>query len=245
MAVPQRESLKAVGLRKKFGRREVVRGVDLEAFSGEVVGLLGPNGAGKTTTFSMLAGFIRPAKGEIHLNENRLTKLPAYKRARNGLVYLPQEPSVFQKLTVEDNVRAIVETLSLTKEDQDSLVQKRLKDLNLEHLSSQKAYTLSGGERRRLEITRALSLSPKFLLLDEPFSGVDPISVNEVTSIILELKSQGIGIFLTDHNVRETLRAVDRAYLLYDGKVLAHGNANFLLSDPETRDKYLGSDFKI
>ncbi len=245
MAVPQRESLKAIGLRKKFGRREVVRGVDLEAFSGEVVGLLGPNGAGKTTTFSMLAGFIRPAKGEIHLNENRLTKLPAYKRARNGLVYLPQEPSVFQKLTVEDNVRAIVETLSLTKEDQDSLVQKRLKDLNLEHLSSQKAYTLSGGERRRLEITRALSLSPKFLLLDEPFSGVDPISVNEVTSIILELKSQGIGIFLTDHNVRETLRAVDRAYLLYDGKVLAHGNANFLLSDPETRDKYLGSDFKI
>ena len=245
MAVPQRESLKAIGLRKKFGRREVVRGVDLEAFSGEVVGLLGPNGAGKTTTFSMLAGFIRPAKGEIHLNENRLTKLPAYKRARNGLVYLPQEPSVFQKLTVEDNVRAIVETLSLTKEDQDSLVQKRLKDLNLEHLSSQKAYTLRGGERRRLEITRALSLSPKFLLLDEPFSGVDPISVNEVTSIILELKSQGIGIFLTDHNVRETLRAVDRAYLLYDGKVLAHGNANFLLSDPETRDKYLGSDFKI
>ena len=245
MAVPQRESLKAIGLRKKFGRREVVRGVDLEAFSGEVVGLLGPNGAGKTTTFSMLAGFIRPAKGEIHLNENRLTKLPAYKRARNGLVYLPQEPSVFQKLTVEDNVRAIVETLSLTKEDQDSLVQKRLKDLNLEHLSSQKAYTLSGGERRRLEITRALSLSPKFLLLDEPFSGVDPISVNEVTSIILELKSQGIGIFLTDHNVRETLRAVDRAYLLYDGKVLAHGNANFLLNDPETRDKYLGSDFKI
>ena len=177
MAVPQRESLKAIGLRKKFGRREVVRGVDLEAFSGEVVGLLGPNGAGKTTTFSMLAGFIRPEKGEIHLNENRLTKLPAYKRARNGLVYLPQEPSVFQKLTVEDNVRAIVETLSLTKEDQDSLVQKRLKDLNLEHLSSQKAYTLSGGERRRLEITRALSLSPKFLLLDEPFSGVDPISV--------------------------------------------------------------------
>ena len=245
MAVPQRESLKAIGLRKKFGRREVVRGVDLEAFSGEVVGLLGPNGAGKTTTFSLLAGFIRPAKGEIHLNENRLTKLPAYKRARNGLVYLPQEPSVFQKLTVEDNVRAIVETLSLTKEDQDSLVQKRLKDLNLEHLSSQKAYTLSGGERRRLEITRALSLSPKFLLLDEPFSGVDPISVNEVTSIILELKSQGIGIFLTDHNVRETLRAVDRAYLLYDGKVLAHGNANFLLNDPETRDKYLGSDFKI
>ena len=245
MAVPQREFLKAIGLRKKFGRREVVRGVDLEAFSGEVVGLLGPNGAGKTTTFSMLAGFIRPAKGEIHLNENRLTKLPAYKRARNGLVYLPQEPSVFQKLTVEDNVRAIVETLSLTKEDQDSLVQKRLKDLNLEHLSSQKAYTLSGGERRRLEITRALSLSPKFLLLDEPFSGVDPISVNEVTSIILELKSEGIGIFLTDHNVRETLRAVDRAYLLYDGKVLAHGNANFLLNDPETRDKYLGSDFKI
>jgi lipopolysaccharide export system ATP-binding protein len=236
--------LKAFDLRKKYSGREVVRGVDLDAYGGEVVGLLGPNGAGKTTTFSMLAGFLRPTKGKILLNDINLTKLPAYKRARNGLVYLPQEPSVFRKLTVEQNVRAIVETLSLTKKEQDILVDKRLAELNLEHLSKQKAYTLSGGERRRLEITRALALSPKFLLLDEPFSGVDPISVSEVTTIILDLKSKGIGIFLTDHNVRETLRAVDRAYLLYDGKVLAHGDADFLLSDPKTREKYLGLDFK-
>lgn len=237
-------SLKAFDLRKKFSGRDVVRGVDLDAYGGEVVGLLGPNGAGKTTTFSMLAGFLRPTYGKILLNGDNLTKLPAYKRARNGLVYLPQEPSVFRKLTVEQNVRAIVETLSLTKKEQDILVDKRLAELNLEHLSKQKAYTLSGGERRRLEITRALALSPKFLLLDEPFSGVDPISVSEVTTIILDLKSKGIGIFLTDHNVRETLRAVDRAYLLYDGKVLAHGDADFLLSDPKTREKYLGLDFK-
>jgi lipopolysaccharide export system ATP-binding protein len=239
------KSLKANGLRKKFGGREVVRGVDLEAFSGEVVGLLGPNGAGKTTTFSMLSGFIRPTKGKIKLDDVDLTKLPANKRARKGLVYLPQEPSVFRKLTVEQNIRAIVETLSLSRQEEDKLVSKRLSELKLEHLKSQKAYTLSGGERRRLEITRALSLSPQFLLLDEPFSGVDPISVNEVTNIILELKAQGIGIFLTDHNVRETLRAVDRAYLLYEGKVLAHGDADFLLSDSETREKYLGSDFKV
>lgn len=239
------KSLKANGLRKKFGVREVVRGVDLEAFSGEVVGLLGPNGAGKTTTFSMLSGFIRPTKGKIQLDDVDLTKLPANKRARKGLVYLPQEPSVFRKLTVEQNIRAIVETLSLSRQEEDQLVSKRLSELKLEHLKSQKAYTLSGGERRRLEITRALSLSPQFLLLDEPFSGVDPISVSEVTNIILELKAQGIGIFLTDHNVRETLRAVDRAYLLYDGKVLAHGDADFLLSDSETREKYLGSDFKV
>ena len=239
------KSLKANGLRKKFGGREVVRGVDLEAFSGEVVGLLGPNGAGKTTTFSMLSGFIRPTKGKIKLDDVDLTKLPENKRARKGLVYLPQEPSVFRKLTVEQNIRAIVETLSLSRQEEDKLVSKRLSELKLEHLKSQKAYTLSGGERRRLEITRALSLSPQFLLLDEPFSGVDPISVNEVTNIILELKAQGIGIFLTDHNVRETLRAVDRAYLLYDGKVLAHGDADFLLSDSETREKYLGSDFKV
>ena len=238
-------SLKAFGLRKRFGGRDGVRGVDLDAYGGEVVGLLGPNGAGKTTTFSMLAGFLKPTGGKILLNDNNLTKLPAYMRARNGLVYLPQEASIFRKLTVEQNIRAIVETLAIPKEDQDKLVEQRLSDLNLQHLSKQKAYTLSGGERRRLEITRALALSPKFLLLDEPFSGVDPISVNEVTKIILELKSQGIGIFLTDHNVRETLRAVDRAYLLYDGKVLAHGDADFLLSDPKTREKYLGSDFQV
>ena len=237
-------TLKVEGLRKKFGGKEVVRGVNLEAKGGEVVGLLGPNGAGKTTTFSMVAGFVRPDEGKLFLNDQDLTNLPAYKRARRGLVYLPQESSVFRKLTVEQNIRAIAETLPLSKGEQADLVEVRLKELNLTHLAKQKAFTLSGGERRRLEITRALTLSPKFLLLDEPFSGVDPISVSEVTQIIFELKKQGIGVFLTDHNVRETLRAVDRAYLLYDGSVLTHGDAEFLLSDPQAREKYLGTDFQ-
>jgi lipopolysaccharide export system ATP-binding protein len=192
----------------------------------------------------MVAGFVRPDEGKLFLNDQDLTKLPAYKRARRGLVYLPQESSVFRKLTVEQNIRAIAETLPLSKGEQANLVEVRLKELNLTHLAQQKAFTLSGGERRRLEITRALTLSPKFLLLDEPFSGVDPISVSEVTQIIFELKKQGIGVFLTDHNVRETLRAVDRAYLLHDGSVLTHGDAEFLLSDPQAREKYLGTDFQ-
>ena len=216
----------------------------MNASGGEVVGLLGPNGAGKTTTFSMIAGFVTPSAGRLLLNGIDLTSFPAYKRARRGLVYLPQEPSVFRKLTVEENIRAIAETLPISTQELDELVQTRLEELNLSDLAGQKASTLSGGERRRLEITRALVLSPKFLLLDEPFSGVDPISVSEVTKIILSLKSRGIGIFLTDHNVRETLRAVDRAYLLHDGRVLAHGDSSFLLSDPETREKYLGHDFQ-
>ena len=241
---PSPHHLSISGLRKRFGGKEVVRCVDMNANGGEVVGLLGPNGAGKTTTFSMVAGFLRPSAGKLLLDDLDLTKLPAYKRARKGLVYLPQEPSIFRKLSVEQNVRAIAETLPLSKSEQDELVFKRLDELNLSDLAKQKAYTLSGGERRRLEITRALVLSPKFLLLDEPFSGVDPISVSEVTKIILTLKKQGIGIFLTDHNVRETLRTVDRAYLLYDGRVLAHGDSSFLLSDPETREKYLGEDFE-
>ena len=216
----------------------------MNASGGEVVGLLGPNGAGKTTTFSMIAGFVTPSAGRLLLNGVDLTSFPAYKRARRGLVYLPQEPSVFRKLTVEENIRAIAETLPISTQELDELVQTRLEELNLSDLAGQKASTLSGGERRRLEITRALVLSPKFLLLDEPFSGVDPISVSEVTKIILSLKSRGIGIFLTDHNVRETLRVVDRAYLLHDGRVLAHGDSSFLLSDPETREKYLGHDFQ-
>ncbi len=236
--------LEISAFRKKYGKREVVRGVDMNASGGEVVGLLGPNGAGKTTTFSMIAGFVTPSAGRLLLNGIDLTSFPAYKRARRGLVYLPQEPSVFRKLTVEENIRAIAETLPISTQELDELVQTRLEELNLSELAAQKASTLSGGERRRLEITRALVLSPKFLLLDEPFSGVDPISVSEVTKIILSLKSRGIGIFLTDHNVRETLRAVDRAYLLHDGRVLAHGDSSFLLSDPETREKYLGHDFQ-
>jgi lipopolysaccharide export system ATP-binding protein len=236
--------LKTQELKKSYGNKEVVRGVSLEARGGEVVGLLGPNGAGKTTTFSMVAGFTSPSSGKVLLDDLELTGLPAYKRARNGLVYLPQDSSVFRKLTVEQNIRAVVETLDVSKVEEDKIVEQRLAELRLTELASQKAMTLSGGERRRLEITRALVLSPKFLMLDEPFSGVDPISVSEVVSIIASLRERGMGIFLTDHNVRETLRVVDRAYLLYEGNVLAHGDADFLLADPKTREKYLGQDFQ-
>ena len=237
-------TLRTVDLSKRYGSKEVVRGVSLEAKAGEIVGLLGPNGAGKTTTFSMVAGFTKPTGGTVFLGDDDLTRLPAFRRARSGLVYLPQDSSVFQKLTVDQNIRAIVETLGLSKSEEDKMVNERLAELRLTELAGQKAITLSGGERRRLEITRALVLKPKFLMLDEPFSGVDPISVSEVVSIIKDLSDRGMGIFLTDHNVRETLRVVDRAYLLYEGSILAHGDADFLLSDPDTREKYLGHDFE-
>jgi lipopolysaccharide export system ATP-binding protein len=236
--------LEALELSKIYGKKQVVKNVSLHAEGGEIVGLLGPNGAGKTTTFSMVTGFVSPTSGSITLDGEDFTKFPAYQRARRGLVYLPQESSIFRKLSVEDNIRAVVETLGLNRTEQEDLIEERLSELRLTNLAKQKAYTLSGGERRRLEITRALVLKPKFLLLDEPFSGVDPISVSEVTTIITELKAKGMGIFLTDHNVRETLRAVDRAYLLYEGSVLAHGSADFLLNDPDTREKYLGHDFQ-
>lgn len=236
--------LEASELSKIYGKKQVVKNVSLHAEGGEIVGLLGPNGAGKTTTFSMVTGFVSPTSGSITLDGEDFTKFPTYQRARRGLVYLPQESSIFRKLSVEDNIRAVVETLGLNKTDKEDLIEERLSELRLTSLAKQKAYTLSGGERRRLEITRALVLKPKFLLLDEPFSGVDPISVSEVTTIITELKAKGMGIFLTDHNVRETLRAVDRAYLLYEGSVLAHGSADFLLNDPDTREKYLGHDFQ-
>jgi len=237
--------LQAKNLEKRYGRRDVVRGVDLYANGGEVVGLLGPNGAGKTTTFSMIAGLVRPSGGSISLNGKDITKEPTHKRALLGIGYLPQEASTFRKLTVEQNVRAIAETLPLERKEIDDLVKERLAELKLEKLAHQKAYTLSGGERRRLEITRALVLSPKFLLLDEPFSGVDPISVSEVQKIIRTLRDKGIGIFLTDHNVRETLLSVDRAYLLHEGRVLASGDADTLLNDPKSRELYLGKDFKV
>ena len=243
MSEPSKNLLSVLELCKSYGRRQVVNSVNMEAKGGEVVGLLGPNGAGKTTTFSMVAGFTRPTSGSLKLNQKEISSLPAYKRARLGLVYLPQESSIIRKLSVEDNLKVIAETLGISATEQNELVQRRLEELNLNHLASQKAFTLSGGERRRLEITRALLIDPLFLLLDEPFGGVDPISVSEVMKIILSLKKKGIGIFITDHNVRETLRIVDRAYLLYDGKVLAHGDSSFLLNDPKTREKYLGHDF--
>jgi lipopolysaccharide export system ATP-binding protein len=242
--VVNKNELKAISLRKSFRKREVVRGFSMDVLGGEIVGLLGPNGAGKTTTFSMIAGFVRPSEGRMELNGKDITRLAPHLRAREGLVYLPQESSIFRKLTVEDNIRAIAQTLKISRKEENELVELRLEELGLTNLAKQKAHTLSGGERRRLEITRALVLSPTFLLLDEPFSGVDPKSVSEVNKIITGLKSKGMGILITDHNVRETLRVVDRAYLLYEGEVLAHGDADFLISDPETRKKYLGEDFE-
>tara|TARA_B100001248_G_C27390458_1_gene462090 strand:- start:1765 stop:2496 length:732 start_codon:yes stop_codon:yes gene_type:complete len=236
--------IEARDLRKKYKGKEVVKGISLTVSGGEIVGLLGPNGAGKTTTFSMIAGFVAPTGGTLFLNDQSIVHLPPFKRARKGLVYLSQEASVFRSLTVEENIRAIAQTLPGDRKSEDEIVQQKMQQLGIESLAGQKANTLSGGERRRLEIARALVLSPDFLLLDEPFSGVDPKSVSEVSEIINSLKSNGMGILLTDHNVRETLKAVDRAYLLYEGNVLAHGSAEYLISDPDTRKKYLGEDFK-
>ncbi|CAI8276955.1 MAG: Lipopolysaccharide export system ATP-binding protein LptB [Opitutia bacterium UBA7350] len=239
------ERIKTRNLVKDYGKRRVVDAVDLEIAAGEVVGLLGPNGAGKTTSFYMIVGLVPVSGGEVFLNDIALTELPMYQRARMGLGYLPQEPSIFRKMTVAENIRAIVETLPLSKAEQSLRVEEHLSELGLTTLANQKAFTLSGGERRRLEISRALVTRPKFLLMDEPFSGVDPISVSEVQKIILQLKKRGIGVLITDHNVRETLSIVDRAYLMHQGKVLSEGSSDFLIKDPQSREFYLGEDFNI
>jgi lipopolysaccharide export system ATP-binding protein len=233
------------GLVRDFGKRRVVNDVSIYVGAGEIVGLLGPNGAGKTTTFYMVVGLIPATAGKVFLNDDELTDLPMYRRARCGIGYLPQEASVFRKMTVEQNIRAIVETLSLKKAEREERVAKHLEELGLSHLAKQKAYTLSGGERRRLEISRALVTEPKFLLMDEPFSGVDPISVSEVQKIIVQLAERKIGILITDHNVRETLSIVDRAYLLHEGSVLSEGDSEFLINDPKSREFYLGDDFNM
>lgn len=230
---------------RDFGKRRVVNGVSIEVAAGEIVGLLGPNGAGKTTTFYMVVGLIPPTSGKVFLNDAELTPLPMYRRARCGVGYLPQEASVFRKMTVEQNIRAVAETLPLRKAERKACVERHLEELGLSALAKQKAYTLSGGERRRLEISRALVTKPKFLLMDEPFSGVDPISVSEVQKIVVELAQKGIGILITDHNVRETLRIVNRAYLLHEGAVLSEGSSEFLISDPQSRKFYLGEDFNL
>lgn len=229
---------------KIYGEREVVRGVNINVKAGEVVGLLGPNGAGKTTCFYMIVGLIAATKGKVIFNGKDITDVPMYQRARRGIGYLPQEASVFRKLSVEDNIRAILETLDLSRAEIEKQTQQALENLKLTKVAKQKAFTLSGGERRRLEITRALVTHPQFLLMDEPFSGVDPISVQEVQQIILSLKKKNIGVLITDHNVRETLRVVDRAYLLYDGQVLCSGDRETLLNDPQSRKFYLGERFE-
>jgi lipopolysaccharide export system ATP-binding protein len=233
------------GLVKAFGPRTVVNGVSLRFRAGEVVGLLGPNGAGKTTTFYMMVGLIPPTRGTVRLGGLDLTRLRMHERARHGLGYLPQEASVFRKLTVEENILAIVEAVGIPRRERAAAVQAHLDELHLGPVARQKAFTLSGGERRRLEIARALVTRPQFLLMDEPFAAIDPISVAEVQKIILQLRARGIGVVLTDHNVRETLRIVDRAYLIHEGRVLTEGTGDFLIHDPQARKFYLGEGFNL
>lgn len=232
-------------LRKSYDGREVVKGVDILVKRGEIVGLLGPNGAGKTTTFYMVVGVIPPNKGRIVFDNYDITSLPIHKRARYGMGYLSQEPSIFRKLTVRENIMAILETLPINKQERKRRLEGLLEELNIAHLSKNKAYTLSGGERRRLEITRALVTNPSFILLDEPFSGIDPIVVNEAQEIIKGLREKGLGILLTDHNVRETLSITDRAYLIAEGKILISGTAKDLIDNPQARQIYLGEKFRM
>ena len=237
--------IRTEGLVKIYGGRSVVNGVNITVNRGEIVGLLGPNGAGKTTTFYMIVGLIQANSGTVYFQAEEITHLPMCQRARLGISYLSQESSIFRKLTVEQNILAILETLPLSKDQQKERLDELLNELGIAHLSKQMAYTLSGGERRRLEISRALVTSPSFILLDEPFSGVDPIAVFEVQQIIANLKEKGLGILLTDHSVRETLAITDRSYLIYEGKVLTHGSSEFLISDPEARQFYLGERFEM
>ncbi len=244
-APPPTSAIQTEGLVKNYGARRVVDGVDLDFKAGEVVGLLGPNGAGKTTIFYMIVGLLPATAGRVLLDGSDITRLRMHKRARLGIGYLPQEPSVFRKLTVEENILAIVEVVGVPRRERAALVQRHLDELGLGPLAKQKAYTLSGGERRRLEIARTLVTKPKFLLMDEPFAAIDPISVAEVQKIIRQLKQRGIGVIVTDHNVRETLRIVDRAYLIHQGKVLAEGSGEFLINDEQSRRFYLGEDFNL
>ena len=238
-------TLKTHELTKTYGGRTVVRGVSLEVTSGEVVGLLGPNGAGKTTTFYMTVGLTAPDAGRVTLDGQDVTDDPMYLRARKGLGYLPQEPSIFRGLTVEQNVLAILETLPLTSVERRQRARDLLAELGLTTVANSPAYTLSGGERRRAEITRALVLSPKFILLDEPFAGIDPIAVTDIQKIIFHLKDRGIGVLITDHNVRETLRITDRAYIVHDGVIFKSGTPDSLAADDEVRRIYLGTDFRL
>ncbi len=237
--------LETKGLAKSYDGRTVVNGVDITVKRGEIVGLLGPNGAGKTTTFYMIVGIVSPNSGTIVFDNHEITCLPIHERARFGIGYLSQEASIFRKLTVEENINAILETLPLNRMERKRRLASLLEELNIAHLAKNKAYTLSGGERRRLEITRALVTNPSFILLDEPFSGIDPIVVNEAQEIIKELKAKGLGILLTDHNVRETLSITDRAYLIAEGSILISGTAHELINHPQARQVYLGEKFRM
>jgi lipopolysaccharide export system ATP-binding protein len=238
-------SLSTKGLVKRYGDKTVVRGVDVEVRPGEVVGLLGPNGAGKTTTFNMIVGGIRPNDGRVYFGETDVTELPMYRRARFGVVYLPQEPSVFRKLSVAQNILAILETVESDKTLRRERLDELLSELGLTDKAGQRADSLSGGERRRVEITRALVLNPKFMLLDEPFTGIDPVSVIDIQKIIEQLKERGIGIIITEHNVREALAICDRAYIIKDGEIIRHGTPTEIAADPTVREIYLGENFSL
>jgi lipopolysaccharide export system ATP-binding protein len=237
--------IEAIDLFKYFDGRRVVNGVNLNVTNGEIVGLLGPNGAGKTTTFFMIVGMYKPDSGKILLDSKDITSLPVYQRARAGITYLPQESSIFRKLSVKDNLKIVLESLGVTKIEMEAKIKTLLTDMGLLNLSHNKAYTLSGGERRRLEIARALAVSPVFLLLDEPFTGVDPIAVNEIKKIIIALKNRNIGVIISDHNVRETLSICDRAYIINEGKIFAEGVPEFLIHDENVKAHYLGENFRM
>lgn len=238
-------TLRSKSLVKYYRRRAVVNDVSIEVNPGEVVGLLGPNGAGKTTTFYMIIGFIRPDDGQVFLGDRNISRYPMYRRARAGIGYLAQEASVFRKLTVEDNIMAILQFRGLSRDERKERLVTLLSELDLAHLRENKAYTLSGGERRRVEITRVLVNDPKFILLDEPFAGIDPIAVEDIQKIIGRLVERGLGVLITDHNVRETLSICHRAYIMCDGKILKAGTSEFLANDPEARKIYLGEKFKL
>lgn len=242
-------TLKVEKLKKSFGKKEAVRGVSLKVESGEVVGLLGPNGAGKTTTFYMITGIIKPDSGSIFLDDKNISSMPIYERAKLGLGYLPQEPSIFRKLTVRDNLKAVLEIKYENDKDAlakiDEEVNDILKEFNLSEFADREGYKLSGGERRRAEIARAISLKPIFMLFDEPFAGIDPLAVVELKKTIKHLKDKGIGVIITDHNVRETLSITDRAFIIHNGKLLAEGSPDTLVNDPVVREAYLGEEFKL
>jgi lipopolysaccharide export system ATP-binding protein len=245
MADTEQLILSTRNLGKIYGKRQVVKDVSMEVLQGEIVGLLGPNGAGKTTTFYMVVGFIKPNEGRVFLNENDITELPMYKRAQRGIGYLPQEPSVFRKMTVEDNIAAVLEMTKLSKEEQKVRLEELVNEFGLEKVRKSRGDTLSGGERRRTEIARALATSPKFILLDEPFAGIDPIAVEDIQYIVAKLKTKNIGILITDHNVQETLSITDRAYLMFEGSILKAGTAEELAADEMVRKVYLGKNFEL
>jgi len=237
--------LRSDNLIKVYGRRHVVKGVSINVNQGEIVGLLGPNGAGKTTTFYMVVGFIQPNEGQVYLNDEEITFLPMYKRAQKGIGYLPQEPSVFRKLTVEDNIKAVLEMTPLPKAEQKDKLEELIEEFNLHKVRHSRGDTLSGGERRRTEIARALATNPTFILLDEPFAGIDPIAVEDIQYIVAKLKTKNIGILITDHNVQETLSITDRAYLMFEGDILKAGTAEELAADEMVRKVYLGQHFEL